>query len=81
MNGIDKEHVVGSEQGRDPIIATVSEYKGVKRVDIRRWYTTAGGEKAPGRQGISMTFGEWKDLEAAMVDIHTLAAKEGAYDG
>lgn len=33
---------------------TVSEYRGLSRIDVRLWYVTEGGEWKPGRAGVSL---------------------------
>ncbi|AOA62549.1 Transcriptional coactivator [Komagataella phaffii CBS 7435] len=41
---------------------TVRNFKGVKLVDIREFYTTSEGELRPGKKGISLTEETWKTL-------------------
>ncbi|ANZ76270.1 BA75_02148T0 [Komagataella pastoris] len=41
---------------------TVRNFKGVKLVDIREFYTTSDGELRPGKKGISLTEETWKTL-------------------
>tara|TARA_Y100000310_G_C20418485_1_gene685505 strand:- start:413 stop:637 length:225 start_codon:yes stop_codon:yes gene_type:complete len=40
----------------------VSEYKGNKRVDIRKWYEDGNGDLARTRKGVNMTFDEWDEF-------------------
>lgn len=49
--------------------ATVSEFKGKVRVDIREYYMTDDGERRPGKKGISLSMDEWKKLTSQLDDI------------
>lgn len=49
--------------------ATVSEFKGKVRVDIREYYMTDDGERRPGKKGISLSIEEWKKLTSQLDDI------------
>lgn len=49
--------------------ATVSEFKGKVRVDIREYYMTDEGERRPGKKGISLSMEEWKKLTSQLDDI------------
>jgi hypothetical protein len=50
------------------MLATVSTWRGKKRVDIRKWYQK-DGEFAPGKNGLNMTAEEWSDFCAKFEEI------------
>jgi len=54
----------------DGIFLSVSEYRGQKRVDIRKWYEEKNtGEMKPTTKGINMTMEQWEDFGAKFNEI------------
>ena len=66
--GGDSEEAVRFELSKNRF-ATVSEFKGKVRVDIREFYMTDEGERKPGKKGISLSMDEWKKLTSQVDDI------------
>jgi len=64
--GGDKE---GWELGRMRKI-TLNEFKGRTLVDIREYYTDAGGDMKPGKKGISLSNEQWGSVLAHADDVN-----------
>ena len=62
------------------IYAEVTEWRGAKRVDIRKWYETKTGELARTQKGINMSLEEWANFcikfEEIKKYVETELAKE-----
>lgn len=57
------------------ILASISDYRGKKRIDIRIWYKDDNDELKPSRQGISLPIERFGDLKKLMADLEN-ALKE-----
>jgi hypothetical protein len=60
--------------------ASVSEYKGKMRVDIREYYLDDKGDKRPGKKGISLSKDEWAKLKDYVEEIDKVVTKGDIID-
>jgi hypothetical protein len=44
----------------EDVFAEVTEWRGKKRVDIRKWYKTATGELARTQKGLNFSLEDWQ---------------------
>lgn len=44
----------------EDVFAEISEWRGAKRVDIRKWYETKDGTRARTPKGINLSVDDWK---------------------
>ena len=66
----------------EDLFLEVTEFKGKRRVDLRKYYHNKEGEALPTKKGISFTVEEWEDFAAQLDDIQKfvkerLPKKEG----
>lgn len=63
------------EAGRPtaPVIVSISEYKGVERLDIRHYWTTDQGTMAPSQKGVSLPLEYAEELYQAIGQVLSLA--------
>lgn len=55
---------------RRRVLASISDYGGKKRIDIRIWYKDDNDDELkPSRQGISLPIERFKDLKKLMTDL------------
>lgn len=47
-------------QMTEDVFAEVTEWRGAKRVDIRKWYETKEGERARTQKGVNFSLDDWK---------------------
>lgn len=61
----------------EDIYAEVSEFRGKKRVDIRRWYfDKEANELKRTRKGINLSIEEWDDFSSNFVDLSNFVEKK-----
>lgn len=60
----------------DDIYITVSEFKGKKRVDIRKYFDNTMGEHTPTQKGINMTAEQWNTFMSQQVDLRAFVNEE-----
>jgi hypothetical protein len=51
------------------MFASVSTWRGKKRVDIRKWYENKDGELSPGKNGLNIDVDTWNDFVAKWDNI------------
>lgn len=57
------------------IFVEVSEFRGKKRVDIRRWYQNKLGEMNRTTKGLNVEMSEWNDIVARFDEIKEFVEK------
>ena len=58
------------------VLASISDFKGKKRIDIRVWYKDDSDEELkPSKQGVNLPVERFKDLKKLMTDLEN-ALKE-----
>lgn len=58
------------------VFCEVSEFKGVKRIDIRKWYQDDNNEWQRTRKGISLEKAGWDDFVANINDVDEFVKNE-----
>jgi hypothetical protein len=58
---------------RDPIIVSVSDFKGKPRLDMRHYYETDEGEMSPTRKGVNVPLDDALELIEALVTAYNAA--------
>ncbi len=73
-------HEIMIEAGKPtaPVIVSISEYKGVRRLDVRHYWTTDEGKLAPSQKGVSISLEYAEELYQA---IGQVLLQEGTIDG
>jgi len=56
---------------------SLNEFKGRVLVDIREFYSDAGGDIKPGKKGISLSPEQWEALKAAIPKVDAALKKKG----
>lgn len=51
------------------IFLEISEFRGQKRVDIRKWFMIASGEWKRTNKGINLSIEEWNNFAAQVSDM------------
>lgn len=71
----NKEELFRGKQGRDELIAQLSDVNGKEVVSVRLWYYDENDTLMPGRNGLNITLENFQKLFAAPAVKRLLAAK------
>jgi len=60
----------------DDIDLTVSEFKGKRRIDIRKYFDNTMGERLPTQRGINLTVKQWEAFIAKLPELKAYIKQE-----
>ncbi len=78
----DQSFVIGSiPKGTDEVRFAISEYKGVKYCDLRKWYKAKGtGEMKPTKEGVTFPLAQIPTMRDFLVEAEQLARDRGWFE-
>lgn len=72
----DKQILLGTIEGDEPILINISYFKGKKYLDIRKYYYDKGGQLKPTPKGINLNAGDLFLLKKIIEDKTPELTKE-----